>query len=739
LLSPDDHFRRFRVRFAIKVTLASVVCALISFLFHLSFGYLSPLIVVLILVAFRDQVVKAGIPGFLSVLVAGGVALAICGVLVEAQIALVLCILGWLFLWMAFLVRIPLGRILGGILIAMALLTVAIGSGRPEDLVTAFWTQVFFGTVVAVAFDRLLWPPRQVDTVYGTLAAIFGKFAGAADELGQRLRSEHAEIHAPKVDLSDIASVSVILRHTIGGKSEAEFQLKYRLWLIWDRTQVLKRQIRMESFTALPDAFVSEFADIIADFARHYRELAQAALDRRPARRFGDDTRRKVENLVAMLRDVRFREPGRSDASVLATTLIRFMSHALDDHSRLADAYNAIVEGGSIGRTEPNAAPSLAELFTWPSVDDYKISAKVTLIILILLLGVLYLDFPGSTLVAFYGILFGLTVNLGQLYLKGMTGLLGMVVGLAYGLLGVLIVVQSPHLLVLLGVFALGTFVSVYVASGGERSTFMGLQAALLVPYVFLIFEGPEWTLSNAVTRVAALVVAAVVAVLVQRLIWPVDPLIMFRRATARALEALSVAWQRAWASGESGEVNSEVAAPEFPQALIDSFCRPAVWLRDSRYLVGSGHVAARRYARVLGQLEELLAELNVVDRLLRSNEDGALRDRAKQQNHDTIIIIAATFQALASFYRDPRNIDQLTELRARLSDAQAGSGRSPDFEGLTSIEDRRTASVLFHTIADVAGSLASAVDATVELLSVESRRPKSPRPRPHLAHASGN
>jgi hypothetical protein len=255
---------------------------------------------------------------------------------------------------------------------------------------------------------------------------------------------------------------------------------------------------------------------------------------------------------------------------------------------------------------------------------------------------------------------------------------------------------------------------------------FMGLQAALLVPYVFVIFEGPEWTLSNAITRTAALVVAAVVSVLVQRSIWPVDPLIMFRKATARALEEIAASWRRLWETGTSGAGGTRATAPEFPEALIQSFCRPAEWLKDSRYLVGSGHVAASRYAGILGYLEELLAELNVLDRLLRSSKDEALRQRANDQLRDTVVTIAEAFEALAAFYRDPRNIGELMALQTRLARLPDISSRRFDIDGSSlgaSVEDQRTASVLVHTIADLAASLASAVDATVELSPFDGRR----------------
>ena len=727
MLTLADHFRRFRVLFALKVTLASIVCALIGFVFHLSYGYLAPVIIAMIFVAFRDQVVKAGFPAFFAILVAGVVSLLLCGVLIEAPVALVMCMLGWLFLWTAFLGRGPFGRVLGGIVIAMTLLTVAIGSARPEDLITAFWTQAFIAVVVAAFFDRFTWRTSPANAVQETLAAVFGDFARVAQALAERLREKSGDPRALTVELSNIADVSGLLRHTLRSAFGAEFELKFRLWLVWDRTQVIKRQLSKEAFAGLPDTFTSDVADIVADFAWHFGELAEAALHGRRAENVGDDTRRKLENLVDSLREVRFREGEKTEASVLAATLIKFMNHALTDHMRLADAYNAVLESGFDGKAKPErAAFSLSDLFAWPTADDYKTSAKTTLIILILLVGILYLDFPGSSLLAFYAILFGLTVNLGQLYFKGGSGLLGVLVCLTYGLFGVLVIMQSPHLPILLGLYALGMFVAVYVAAGRETMMFMGLQAALLVPYVFVIFEGPEWTLSNAITRVAALVVAAVVAVLVQTSIWPVDPLMKFRQATARALEDLAVSWRQVWQTGESGAVDVPTAVPQFPEALIQSFCQPAAWLKDSRYLVGSGHIAAKRYAPMLGYLEEMLAELNLLDRLLRSIKDETLRGRVNDHLGDTVVTIAEAFEVLAAHYRNPRHARELVDLQTRLAHLQDISSRRLEIDGSSlgaSVEERRTVSVVVHTIADLAGSLASAVTATVELSPFKGRR----------------
>ena len=476
MLTLHDHSQRFRVRRAIKVTIAAVLCALIGFFFHLSMGYLSALIVIFTLVLFPDKTIEAGVPCCLAIFVAGGVALAICLVLADTPFAFVLCMLGWLFVWMAFLTRVPLGLALGGILIAMVMLTVTLGTGQPEDLITGFWTQVIIGVAVAIAVDHLIWPSGAKNPLYETLAAVFEDFSDEINSLGEDLQAQSTKRSFSDVDLSQIAHLSNALGHAVLGSSSAEFQLKFRCWLVWDRLQALKRSALTSEFQSFSNTQISDLEEIISELARHFRELADAARHQRRAAHLTTQTRQKVDALVDTLRGPLVEPSGMTDQSPTATVLIRLLWHALDDHEKLADAYNALLEQQtSTSLRDAASTNALPAFFSWPTADAYKASAKIVLITFILFVGVTYLNFPGSSLVAFYGVVFGLMVNLGQLYMKGTTGVLGVVTAFAYGMLGILIVVQAPHLFVLLGVFALGVFVAAYIATGEETENLHGV------------------------------------------------------------------------------------------------------------------------------------------------------------------------------------------------------------------------------------------------------------------------
>jgi uncharacterized membrane protein YccC len=718
-----EHVERFRVHLAIKATVAAVLCGCIGIVFHLQYGYLSPLVTILVLILFRGQTIKAGVPGFFACLVSGFVAIVISIVLNDAPWAYVLCMLTWLFVWMAFLTPLPLGHVLGGILIAMILFTVVLSTAPAEDLLLGFWSQVFIGLAVAAAVDRVLWPSGTEDSLYDTLAALFEAFATDLEALARAPRATPTAGRASMAELYHIAHLSNFFATNLTRNMEAEFELNFRCRLIWDRLAGLRRYVLSREFLSLQNELADDLNGVVTDLAIHYRELADAALHRRHTAHLGDNRLHRIDRFIETVDDIQYREPSATDRTLAAATLGRFLRHALIDHARLASAYNALRDGRVMakGGLAPSRAP-MPKLLSWPTVTAFRTSAKLILIMLVLLVGVLYLDFPGSSLVAFYGITFGLTANLGQLYMKGKTGLLGIAGGLAYGVVGVLIIVQTPHFPVLMGIFALGVFLSAYLAAGDEKVAFMGLQAAMVAPYVFFVFEGPEWTVTNAITRTCALAVSAAVAVVIQRVVWPVDPLGLFRTTVFKALSDIGRAWKQLWANDPDAKPNVGLTARESSDGLILAFGRSAELLKDSRYVVGSDHPLAHIYVQLLRSLEEIFAETQLLARLLRLSKDNPLRDEAIARLGDEIDTIARGFATASEYFRDQADLAQLIDVQTRLAafkDDPIRPAAMVQSDSAASLEDRRQISLLVGTISDIGRSLGSIVEAALDVSQV--------------------
>jgi len=713
-----QHIELYRVHLAIKATIAAAICANIGIVLHLDYGFLSPLISVIALVLFRGQTIKAGVPGFLAILASGSIAIIISIALHEVPLAYVMCMLAWLFIWMAFLTPLPLGHLLGGILTAMILFTVVLGTGRPEDLLLGFWTQVFVALVIAVCIDHLLWPTGAQDSLYKTLAALFEDYAVHFESLATAPNAGHVVDRTSMAELRYIAHLANFFARNLSTHTRAEFELNLRCRLIWDRLAGLRRFIRSREFATLHNKFTDEVKSVSAELANLYRNLADDAFHQRRTTLLGNNVRRRIEAKIATIDTMQYRQSTVTDETLGSATFNRFLRLALADYVTLTAAYNAMLDG------RVDAAPGwwqrgspVPDLRSWPSADRFKQSAKLVLVVLILLIGVLYLNFPGSGLVAFYGIAFGLTANLGQLYMKGKSGTFGVMGGLVYGVIGVMIVVQTPHFPVLMGIFALGMFVAIYLSSGGESVAAMGLQAALVIPFVLLVFEGPEWTLENGVTRAAALVTSAAVALVVQRLVWPVDPLVMFRTEVAKALDEIGVAWQQLWANAKCGTPDSNAAARVPTESLVLAFGQGAELLKDSRYVIGSGHHVAHAYMNILSSLEQIFSELQLLARLMQQSNLNPLRDGAITSLTEHIETVAQGLSTVSDCFCHQAAVDQLLELQARLAalrDSATCWNVTENSQIAVSLEDQRQISLLFETTRETTKSLQSVVEYTL-------------------------
>jgi|GEM_PF-6721636 uncharacterized membrane protein YgaE (UPF0421/DUF939 family) len=733
-----EHVERFRVRLAIKTAVAAVLCGFIVIAFHLQYGYLAPLFTILILIVFRGRTIEAGVPGFFACLVAGSIAMIINVVLNDAPWAYVLCMLTWLFVWMVWLTPVPIGHVLGGILIAMILFTVVLGTGPAEDLLLGFWSQAFIGLAVAVAVDHLLWPSEETEnSLYDTLAALFEAFAADLEALATAPSATPAAEPTSMAELCHIAHLSNFFAGNLSGNTNATFELNLRCRLVWDRLAGLRRFMRSSEYQSLQNELANDLNAVLTDLAIHYRGLANAALLRQPTAYLGDDRHLSIQKRIETVHAVPYREPNATDRRLAAATIGRFLRHALIDHAQLARAYNAMIDG----RVTPKRgwAPScaLSDLLAWPTAVAFKTSAKLVLIMLVLLVGVLYLDFPGSSLVAFYGVTFGLTANLGQLYMKGKTGVLGIAGGLAYGIVGVSIIIQTPHLLVLMGIFALGVFLSAYLAAGDETVAFMGLQAALVAPYVFFIFEGPEWTLTNGITRTCALAIAAVVAVVIQRVLWPVDPLALLRTVAVEALSDIGGAWRQLWASDHGAGPYAGAAFQARSDGLILTFDKSAELLKDSRYAVGSNHPLAGAYMQLLRSLEEIFAEVQLLARLIQQNKDNPLLDDAVAGYGEEIDTIAHGLATASDYVRDQTSAAPMIDVQTRLAAFDDDTDRPAAFgerDSAATLEDRRQMLRLVGTLREIARSLGSVVDAALAFSPVSGRHPDAATAHQKLA-----
>ncbi len=707
LWTVQEQYQRFRARLALKVAVGATLCACLSNLFHLDMGYLSSLIVALVLVVFHGKTLRAGVPAFLGVLTAGSVEVLILLALGDSGVAYLFCSLLWLFLWMAFLPTLPLAHMLGGILIAMILFSHTLGTAEVRTLVEGFWLQCLLGICLAIGLDRLIWPSRVEDSYFEALASLLESFANDIDTIVGATDGKTRESAAHVTEIRHIAHLANLSNDVISGDDGAGIRLHLTCRLIWERIRLAYRFIENNRRDILTSDQGREFKAAFRGLARHYRIFADAALHRRQAPDVDPETQKVIGELTRKVRGAE-RDATVADGSA---PILQLMEHGLADHERAVATYNVLLHGLARRRHRAtDVGAVLAQVLAWPQPSAFKVAARIALIVLTLFVLVIYLHFPGSALVAFYGVAFGLTANVGQLYMKGRSGTLGVLTGMIVGIIGILIVMQSPHFPVVIALFAIAMFFAAYASTAAEPIGFAGLQAALVTPYMFVYYEGPYWTMENAITRACALVVAASVAMIVQRLAWPVDPLVLFRNVISRMLETIAAAWERLR--------RNERRMPK-KSTLVDAFDQSVTLLQDSRYVIGSRHPLAQAYLQLLRSLQDMFASMRALAELLALERD----DEAILETYEritpalgdvtqTLELISRNVmhQGNAGAAEQPSRPDALRDAASRLQKAPPAD---------VALQSRLKIAILGSLLGEIADSLDNAVTAVREIPAV--------------------
>jgi hypothetical protein len=260
----------------------------------------------------------------------------------------------------------------------------------------------------------------------------------------------------------------------------------------------------------------------------------------------------------------------------------------------------------------------------WPpriTRDSARQSVKSVIVIMLLLFGEIIFKLPGGYQASFYGVLFGSIPNTGQAHLRGKLAIVGVGAGLLYGITGLFVISLIPHFPLLMLIFALGTFVSAYVASGSQRVAFSGLQAGLMLPYVFLSSPGPEISLSLATMRMFALLMASSIGLLVLHNIWPVSP---YRELKKKISSAVAI----------SGTIFGKLLMlDEMERDKIESLVNPLAasmptsssLLFDAQYIISDEKLHAEDFVHIIESLEVVYAELETLKKTMYSEAKNAL------------------------------------------------------------------------------------------------------------------
>ena len=246
---------------------------------------------------------------------------------------------------------------------------------------------------------------------------------------------------------------------------------------------------------------------------------------------------------------------------------------------------------------------------------------KTVIIIFLLLLGEMFLDLPGGTQASFYGVLFGSMPNLGQAHMKGKFAIIGVIIGLMYGLLGLWLVSVVAHFPIMLLLFILGFFVAAYLASGRQTIAAAAFQAGLMMPYVLLIDSGPELALSTAKMRFLALLMATSIGLLVLHNVWPVNPYNQLKKKLSDAVRISGVIFGKLLKLDEKEKERIESLVTPLAASLPTS----TTLLADAQFLVATDKLHFEESVEIIDSLAKIYEELETLKRNVFAEMDNEL------------------------------------------------------------------------------------------------------------------
>jgi multidrug resistance protein MdtO len=271
---------------------------------------------------------------------------------------------------------------------------------------------------------------------------------------------------------------------------------------------------------------------------------ATASFEFRPRETLSDDDRHCAETLLADLEQIRAQLPARHPVmSPRQQPLQRATLPQLRELQFAAESLRDSLIRGASDYSSTNPVPARkplfnADAFTNPS--HVRFALKVTLAAMTCYLIYTGLDWPGIS-TSFITCCFVALGNTGATIYKSWLRFFGCLTG---GLMGyAAIILLIPHMesvTSLIFLTAAGSALTGWVAAGGERIAYAGLQAAFA--FYLCIFQGfePETNLTIVRDRMIGILLGTVVSAIVFRSVWPEHAANDLRATLGRILRSLS-------------------------------------------------------------------------------------------------------------------------------------------------------------------------------------------------------
>lgn len=661
----------FRIKSAIKITLGGLFCLLVGNIFHLESAYLSVLFLYLIMLMCNGQALSVGLQSIAGGAVTGALSLLIATVFLQSPVVYLLLMGVLIFIVILFVGKYFLPALLSGIVAAMSMFVVIFQSlGEAATTIENYLIQMCLGVFAAWMIDDLIWPRRSKDALRTTLASVYKDFSQRFARLAEGAGSARGEDAISLEVFNNLVNlVDRTKRESREGTFYPEPYMKLTAYAkgVYIRLDVLedfmsKNHKCLETGEA-KNVIEGIFSGLSAEFAKLAGAVESGSAPNAPDAGL-DAASASLGELYLKLHDVEGDREYLDDLLALGSLpplfdgILNLLKDSVHTLGVIHDGSYAGLLGNRVTHA-PEVEKVKSSLGAYFTRDDVKQSVKTVIIIMLLLLGEMFLNLPGSSQASFYGVLFGSMPNTGQAHLKGKLAIIGVVAGLAYGIFGLIIVSQTTRFLILMLLFCLGLFLASYVATGNRRIAYSGVQAGLMVPYVFLIDTGPEVNLDLAFTRFCALLMASAIGLIILHNLWPVSPYEQLKKKISYALKVSGQIFAKLLTGDERDKDKIESLVTPLAASLPTS----SSLLFDARFVIGDEQLHGEEFVEIIGSLEVIFSELETIKKTVYTGKDNKLLAAYIEHMTPSYKKISAFFDAAAAGF------DSGQDLCAQISD----------------------------------------------------------------------
>ena len=628
-LSLSEYFKAFRVNIALKVVLSGIICILINNIFHLKLGYFSVLFVLLTLLLFHGDVLRAGSLTIAGCIVSGVVSLLITYLFFDSKLVYVLLMSVWIFLVVALLVKYFLAMLVSGVAATMVMYNSIYHSiSFTTSLFEYYLIQLILALIVCYVIDELVWPSHSRKAFQITLSAVYEElsdlFSGYTSD-STLVKKNHKSL---STKLNTFSNLVTYVNRMSKEEKDKYFPIDEYLKIItftrgiFIKTEVLEEFVLKEHLFIREDRVLENVNRILTITSQSFAKISQSIGTNDIVELQDKELTDSLSSLHEVYREMHEVE-GREDEYYDDLHAFGAMLPVLDD---ITYKTRKIVESINIFHTDGYKEVMRSRLPHLHSVEkirqksifnldkqSYVAGIKTVVIFLILMYGEVILGLPGGGQVVFFAILFGVLPNLGQAYMKSKYGIVGVCLGLLASFISLLIVSISPHFLIVILIYSLCTFVATYYASSSRDISVAGLQAGLLFPFGILLTTGPNLDIESALTRFLALFSAILIGLIVQHLLWPSNPYNMLKEKVSKSIRLSAQILNKLILlnNNETDMVDKGVLQ------LAASLPTSTSLLHDAEYVIREEELHAEHFIEIVESIELIYADLETLNRTI--------------------------------------------------------------------------------------------------------------------------